>query len=337
LESDHQISLDVAVFEDKYGNDTIKWETYPLLDKTVKIYSFLNPSFPEFRTFEREVKISEGGAIIPFSGKKRERKYYYLLFNNKYPVITSTRTIKTDSILILRELGGYENQDKCFTKWGKVFCSGRVNLKDSGKDLFNSLRINTIIDLRSEKERAKMRYTNINAKVISIPIPNFDVSDIQPKLEAGQFTREDAFSYMKNTFSDMVMDYQKEFEKVFDVLLQEGNYPILINCNSGNDRSSFISALILSALDVSRDQIISNYTSTNSFSHIREEGKYAYKLSPEAQEAVTVLLSCNPDFLLSAFNEIEKQYGSINNYLETAINIDYSKRKKLQELLLYKY
>ncbi|MCD7971532.1 MAG: tyrosine-protein phosphatase [Candidatus Azobacteroides sp.] len=328
------INIESVSCGDGKGNDTIKWETYPLLDKTVKIYSFLNPDYPEFRTFEQELPISEGKAIISSSGGRNVRKYYYLLFDNTYSNIVSNRVIQVDSVLNVRDLGGYKTEDKKNVKWGKLYRAGHLNLKESGNDLFNSLRVKTIIDFRSDAERRKQKGRRINANVINIPINTDDISSVYDQLKNDEFGREDAIAFVEKAFKSMINDYQTEFSNMFEVMLEPSNYPLLMTCNSGNHKCGVAAALIFSALDIPVSQIIEDYLATYSIPDIRMAGSYAFDFSPKAQEAVTVLLSSDQHFMNITFQEIKNQYGSMDNYLQTAMNLDSLKRKKLQNLLL---
>jgi len=330
-----KVSIDVSSSGDGKGNDTIKWETFPRIKGTVKIYSFLHPDYPEFRKLEKEIPVTENTAIISSSGKNPVRNYYFLEFDNTYTAVVANRFEKVDSIMNLRDLGGYKTNENKSVKWGKIFCAGRLNLKDSGKHLFNSLQFKTIIDLRSKDERTQQKdRKKIDATVINIPINACDFSTKIASLKENKFDKDSAFDFMQQSFKSMVTDYQSEFSHLFEILLDSLNYPILINCNAGNDRCGFASAILLSALKISKEQVFASYSSTYSIPNIRREGHYAYSFSPEAQEAVTVLLSSNVNFLNAAFHEIDAAYGSMDAYLEKGLNLSTKKRAQLQELLL---
>jgi protein-tyrosine phosphatase len=329
------VKIDTFACGDGKGNDTIRWDTFPLLEGTVKIYSFENPNYPEFAEFEKEVNIGDGKTIINFSGKREARKYYYLKFNNTYSTIVANRFIVVDSIMNLRDLGGYKTGDKHAVRWGKLFRSGRLSLNENGRDQFNSLHIRTVIDFRTECERKNRPDYNFNANFIQLPIAACDLSSALECLKKGEFKRGDAFIFMQDGYKDMAVKYSEQFSRMFEVLMDSLNYPVLIHCTAGKDRAGFASALILSALNIPKDQIIDDYLLTYSLPNIRNEGKYAYELSSEGQEAVTALLSSNEQFLETALNNIEKEYGSINGYLEQALHLDKEKRTRLQQLLLY--
>lgn len=333
-----RVTIDVSANGDGKGNDTIRWETFPLMEKSVKIYSFLHPDYPEFRVLEKEVPASENKAVISSSGKRNVRKYYYLVFDDTYTSVVANRFVKVDSIMNLRDLGGYKTNENKSVKWGKFFCSGRLKVNDNGKDLFNSLQVKTIIDLRSEEERLQQRdRKKVNANIVNIPISACDFSSKIASIKDNKFNKDSAADFMQHSFKSLVTEYNSEFAYIFDILLDSLNYPVLVNCNAGNDRCGFTSSIVLSALGVPKDQVFENYLSTYSIPNVRREGRYAYSFSPEAQEAVTVLLSSNENFLNAAYQEINTVYGSLDAYFEKALHLDAKKRLRLQELLLDRY
>ncbi|MCL1942487.1 MAG: tyrosine-protein phosphatase [Candidatus Azobacteroides sp.] len=329
------IEIETFSCGDGKGNDTVKWDIFPLLEGTVKISSYENPDYPEFTKFEKEVNISDGKTVIPSSGKRNVRKYYYLTFNDMYSTMVSNRFIIVDSIMNLRDLGGYKTGQKQAVKWGKLYRSGRLSLYEEGREHFNSLRVRTVIDLRTEEECLRRPDKNINATIIHLPVAACDLSKVLGSLKKGEFKRGDAFIFMQDGYCDMAANYNRQFARMFEILTDSLNYPALIHCTTGRDRAGFASALILSALGIPEDQIMDDYLLTYSVPDIRSEGKYAYDLSPEGQEAVTALLSSNKQFLETAFAYIKKQYGSMDNYLEQALQLDDKKRNRLKQLLLY--
>ena len=335
LRSQLDIKIDVYSIGDDKGNDTLKWETFPILDGNVKIFSFVNPDYPEFAQFEKEVEIREGKAVVSSSEKRNVRKYYYLLFNNTYSAIVANRVVRLDSVLNLRDLGGYKTNYGKAVKWGKLFRSGRLSITEKGKERFSSLHVETVIDFRTEKECLAHPDRRINADVISIPISAGCVKDLFPGLKKGEIKRGDVFIFLQDQYREMAANCHRQFTKMFDILADSLSYPVLIHCTAGKDRVGFASALILSALDIPEDQILEDYSLTYSVPDIRTEGRFAYELPPEGQEAVTVLLSPNEQFLKTAFNDIKKEYGSMDNYLEKALGLDRAKRDRLKHLLLY--
>ena len=127
------------------------------------------------------------------------------------------------------------------------------------------------------------------------------------------------------------------FITMFDILMEASNYPILIDCSFGRDRSAVASALILAALDVDLDQIINDYMLSNEqidfSSYIPNANIFLEE--PEVQETFTALFRVNKETISYSFEKLLKEYGSLDNYFNTELNLTAKKREKLKEILLY--
>jgi len=126
---------------------------------------------------------------------------------------------------------------------------------------------------------------------------------------------------------------QAEILRVLQLFTEKDNYPILVHCTQGKDRTGLIMALILSALGVPRNEIIEDFYKSDIF-----EG--SEKFRQEAREAMIKNKILNEDFLRAprevmeeVLEFIDKTYGSIENYLNK-IGFHEEYRKKLREIML---
>ena len=60
----------------------------------------------------------------------------------------------------------------------------------------------------------------------------------------------DAGVYMEDEYLQFVTDNTDQFAKVLEQFQNEDNYPILISCSYGKDRTGFLTAMLLAALDI---------------------------------------------------------------------------------------
>ena len=121
---------------------------------------------------------------------------------------------------------------------------------------------------------------------------------------------------------------------MFDILLNPDCYPAVIHCTSGKGRTGVVSALLLAALGVNEDVIMSDYRLSNDYFNSPKASKYAYELPANSQEAITTIYSAKEDFLNAAKDQIESEYGSIQSYLEKGIGLSTEEIRQLRSILL---
>lgn len=320
---------------DDIGNYVIKWETDPSIDGMLKIFSADDPETFSNPSPVLYADINDG--VATYITKDRvTRKYFRLLFNDKYSRIVASRQVEMDSIQNFRDLGGYNSSHNHGVKWGKVFRSGDISaVSDWDNTRLDNLNMKTIIDLRSLEESSSRPVAYTKANIISIPVPIGGADILPSRISAGEMRKGDASLFMQDQYIQYIENDKELFAKALDVFLEEDNYPILFNCTLGKDRAGFLAMLLLSALDVPERDIIRDYVASNDYIDIRPFARMASGLSLEAQETMTILLSSNESLMNFVLEKIKKDYGSMDKYLSNELNFTEKKQTKLKELLLY--
>jgi len=322
------------------GNYKIKWETFPPMDGMVKIYESSVPD--SFNLFfpVAEVDISKGFKdILPVQSTRRS--YFKLVFNKKHSVITAERVIPMQGLNNFRDLGGYNSANGKYIRWGKIYRSSSLaNATFQDIRVLRYLGIRSVIDLRTDRERfdAPSRFATPNTYNFPMrgnPHNLFFNTILSKRMKAG-----DVKVYAQDMFTFLLENNSDYFIQMFDIFFDTNNYPILIDCSSGNDRSSVASALILAALDIDLEQIISDYMLNNEkidlvtyFSDLSKDNIVFQ--DPDIQETFTALLRVHKSTITYSFDKIIKEYGSLDNYFTTVLDLTPKKREKLKEILLY--
>lgn len=320
---------------DDIGNYIIKWETDPHTDGMMKLFVSNTPNSFNMSEPCGYANISDG-RVTYITDDNITRKYFLLSFNDKYFRTIGARSVQMDSVQNLRDIGGYFNeQGNRMTRWGKVFRSGELkSLSRNDTIRLNNLKIQTIIDLRGEDEAALVpeKYAGVN--IVSIPIPIKGKEEISRRLEEGRIRKGDGLVYMQDTYIHYVTENSEQFGKALRVFLDKDNYPVLINCSLGKDRTGFLTALLLTALDVPEEAIVKDYMDSNNHIDLRHLANIARNLNTDAQETITVLLSTNATWLDLAFHKIKKKYGSTDNYLSKELHLTEKERDTLKDIML---
>ena len=127
--------------------------------------------------------------------------------------------------------------------------------------------------------------------------------------------------------------------KVFDFLIKnKGEKAIDIHCTQGKDRTGVTYALILSALGVAREDVIKMYRAFNRFTWFFKFYVFlgmVLVVSPRKARALDLTLSAKKLYITSLFDELDKEYNGVNNYLTSVIGLSEEDLKTLKEAYTY--
>lgn len=165
------------------------------------------------------------------------------------------RLIDCDGVTNMRDLGGY-NVEEGVVKQGLVYRSGRLNasytttyredITEKGKETMKELGIKSEIDLRTSANNDNELGGLQNATVGPL---GKDVNYYQAPMNYHNGTNH------KENYASI--------RKVFSYLADEENYPMIIHCNIGTDRTGFISYMLNGLLGVSQEYLFRDYLFSN--------------------------------------------------------------------------
>lgn len=219
-----------------------------------------------------------------------------------------------------RDIGGYPAAGGKRVRWGLIYRSGgQPLLTDADVRQVQALKLTKIVDLRSSEERviAPTRVDGVPYQAIGYPMAALSAGRA-PGNGEGVYRRFPVF-------------LAPQVKLVFqDLLGRKG--PIAYNCSAGQDRTGFVTAIILSALGVPRETITADYHLSTTYRLPEWEmpkidtvaqannpvAMFFAKYQVNAAAAKPTPLK-DPDgtsFLSYAFSEVEKRWGSVDAYLE---------------------
>lgn len=219
----------------------------------------------------------------------------------------------------IRDLGGIETADGRCVKSGLIFRGdelGGLTAKDW--EFLSEIPIVTVVDFRSNEE-VEANPDNLPESVhnqVFLPISpgNLTMEDMS-FLESPEFDGE---QFMKDLNVELVSDSAsiKQYREFFRLLQHEDCIPLIFHCTAGKDRTGMGAALYLSALGVDEESIFENYLESNK----NLEKKYADLIADNPKLAG--MMGVKREYLESGLNYIKSTYGSIENYLETVLDVD---------------
>ena len=186
--------------------------------------------------------------------------------------------------------------------------------------------IKIIIDLRRPKEAKKLKDS------FMFFVKRYNISmvtnEAQIKEVKGLELPDMVFFYQ-----DVVrMDKKPSWEKIFKLLLEDNNKGILFHCSAGKDRTGVICAVILTILGFDKETIYKDYLLTNDNPLYYKT--IAEKMPPETKEVFLDHFMAKREYLDATFKEIDKVYGSFDNFLKECCCLDEIKINKLKQKYL---
>ncbi|MBC5767089.1 tyrosine-protein phosphatase [Ramlibacter albus] len=230
-----------------------------------------------------------------------------------------------------RDVGGLRTSDGRVIARGRILRSG--HLAELHEEDIAALErwLGTdvcVIDLRGTTERAKRVCAWPRATVHSLPIEPSVAQKLDGLIANGE-TRLAPITaqLMAEAYRNFARNSLGYLAALFEHALAREGRPLLVHCTAGKDRTGFMVAMLLSALDVPREAIIDDYLLTNQRMKVKESDRYP-------REVMEVLGTVRPEFLEAAFHTIDTEFGGTDSYLQKAAALSPERRAKLQQQLL---
>jgi len=278
-----------------------------------------------------------------------QRIYFIVSSEDSQDLIASTSYIPLRGIENFRDLGGYRTIDGKSVKWGHFFRSGALaNLTDEEKAFCDNLGLGYILDYRVPHEaQLAMDYVSVHTTYLNVPAfeanpePKQQMSNMDMAKQLQSIKTEKDADSMKNEFKAI---YHKlpfknpAYQHMFS-LLDQGK-PFVQHCSAGKDRTGIGCALLLLALGVDQETVIGDYLLSAVYRETVNQ-KYMEQFVSKSTasdwqiKVINSLLSVERSFIEASFNEIDKKYHSIENFLLDEYGIQEDKLNIWRNQYLY--
>ena len=322
--------------ENSVGNSIVKWETKPAIEGEVKVFASTDPDhIPEHKPVARANITDQWMTVI--NDNPAKRYYYTLLFNDRYRVRVASRNVNVPGVQNFRDIGGYPVYARHKqVRWGMLYRSAQIDPSQPATlDKLKQLGIRTVIDLRDPSEYPHPAAPAPDSlHVVHIPIPAGRLADLLTDIDEERVRTDTIARIVERVNRHIVAANAPAFRRMFDILLDRDNYPVVIHCYSGKGRTSIASALVLSALGVNDDDIMADYRLNSHWFNISKAISNVYDLPVRSQDALVTVFSARENFLNAAKDEIERTYGSVEDYLSQAVGLEKDELRELRKILL---
>lgn len=241
------------------------------------------------------------------------------------------RKIDLEGCCNCRDLGGLRTVRGGRTRHGRVFRSDALaTLTDADRARLAALGIRAIYDFRTDDERARAPNL-LDMSVIQHPrgfIPRGN-PEMFAAINAGRLSATAARATMREQYERLALDHTDHYAWVYRQLLTDGGAPAILHCASGKDRTGIGIALLLLAVGVAPEDVLEDYT----LSHYQRRPVDMFA-AHAMREAVDEIMSAYEEYLANGLAAIEREFGSIDGYVERGLGLTHAERDALSALLV---
>lgn len=240
--------------------------------------------------------------------------------------------IKFKKLKNTRDLGGIKVdggvvKHKKFLR-GPSLCNAT---KNDIEKLVKEYNLGVIIDLRTEMEREKKPDPEINS-VTYLHMPIFN-ENIPGMTHESDENLKDDLDKLNVDFTKMYKailkeeKYLNEVSKIIKTIMNtDEDKSVLFHCSEGKDRTGIIAAIILFILGASKEDVLKDYYYTNVVNRKRANKYFflvlCFKFSIKKAKIVKNLFLAKPEYINSALDVIFKDYGGVDNFIESGLKLD---------------
>ncbi len=233
--------------------------------------------------------------------------------------------IQMDGSLNLRDLGGWPTASGGSIRSGVLFRSDRLSdLTEADLSRHDDLGIRTVIDLRYESEVAEhpSRLWSVVDNHVEIPMGGgaADQKSFLDRAFSGEMDGIDA-TWVGEAYIEMLTEHASDFGRAVSTAIDAA--PALFHCTAGKDRTGLFAMLVLSACDVSRDDILRDFDLSNEY---RAEKRIAALAPTFAEKGLDVenfraALGAPRPSMEMAFDFLDAEHGGPVNYLQSVAGL----------------
>lgn len=284
---------------------------------------------------------ASGDTIFEASAAER---LFFAVVADKDTIIISERKLPLTGTSNFRDLGGISTATGRYVSWGKFYRADELSgLTKKDFPYLLSSGIEDVFDLRTDEEIAQKKdYLPETMNWIHYPIfeegNSLHMRAVMQQFEDGSFTKESAKQMLVTANREFAIKNTNRFSTLIKQMMDK-NSPALFHCTAGKDRTGFTAALILSILGADRQTIINEYLMTNYYTHDKltnDMGEiikgFGGKIKPEV---MIPLMTVDRSYIEAGLQEIDKNYGDMDNYIREGLQISDEERQYYIERYTY--
>jgi protein-tyrosine phosphatase len=244
--------------------------------------------------------------------------------------------VKVDGALNVRDIGGYTGQGGKHVKRGLVIRTASLSkVTDGGLADLKRLKISVSVDFRTASEVNSDHQDRLPAGVRRFAAPvNF--GQLKSFWTNPPVSLNPAATFMMNGYRAMVTDkaMRTQFARTFK-LIETSKKPVLYHCTAGKDRTGVMTAILLTTLGVSKQNVYGDYLRSNAELAASNKKIFDYYTSEHVDyRIVEPIYTVRAAYLDAWFAQIKTSYGTFGRFLSKGLGLKRADVAKLRRRLL---
>ena len=248
----------------------------------------------------------------------------------------------------LRDLGGYKTRDGATVIRGLAYRSDTFNPMDAEDikklervGLKNDYDLRTVSEVKAKPDQVppgvKYQLLNVLSDAKSAAPAELEALLHEPKkanavLGGGRI--EALFIEGYREFISLPSAKQS-YSALFLALADGNNLPGVFHCTTGKDRTGWAAAALLTLLGVPKETVMADYMRTNEYTLAQFQHAIDGFVAAGGDRAIAeAIFGVKPECLEASFDEMQKRYGTIENYFSEGLGIDAEGQKALRDLYI---
>lgn len=208
-----------------------------------------------------------------------------------------------------RDAGGYATRDGGSVRWRTLFRSDNLDeVTAAGRKEIRGLGIRTTIDLRAAHEAES--WPSVFADGANLVYERLPLA--APGSDTGAPAANDLFE-LNRMFLDSA---QESLATLVTALAGRHEFPVVVHCAGGKDRTGLLVAILLELAGVGRADVIADYALSAEFSVDLIKVLTARAMADGRDPAQFArMMECRPEIMEDTLTYLDAQYGGVERYL----------------------
>ena len=255
-----------------------------------------------------------------------------------------SRWIAFSGVRNFRDLGGYQTVSGQSIRRGLLYRSANLhNLTDKDLQRLDRLSLKRVIDFRADIEKAHepdRLPMDSNIQVLEIPILDSSTNvalSLEPQIRAGKVDGINPAEVLIKAYVQLATRFTPQYQQFIHEVLEANGQPILFHCTAGKDRTGFAAAILLRILGVPQEAVMFDYLLSNKYYFKPLRRNLILIALTKGQKIASVVggfLEAKTAYLETAFNTIDQQYGSFDEYMRQGLDLTKEQIEHLRMLYL---